>query len=99
MDVFLEGNPLGGVWFEVYAPENYGRPIGRGSFENATGRLVWAGGHWNASGDWLAHVANDSANSVRYQLTSVSRVIGKCDSISYWEYIGTSLVYWTRCKE
>lgn len=98
MDVFLEGNPLEGMTFEVFAPNNLQRPIGQGSLDNTRSRLVWAGGYWNSSGDWLARVNNANPTAAQYKLTSTARVIGMCDSVSYWEYIGKNLVYWTRCR-
>lgn len=98
MDVFLEANPLDGMTFEVFTPDNLQRPIGQGSLDNTRSRLVWAGGHWNSSGDWLARVNNANPMAVQYKLTSSTRVIGMCDSVSYWEWIGKNLVYWTRCR-
>lgn len=98
MDVFLEANPLDGITFDVYAPGNLDKPIGQGTLQASSGRLTWSGGHWDSTGDWLARVNNANPSSVQYKLTSQTQVIPKCDSISYWEYIGKNLVYWTRCK-
>ena len=98
MDVFLEANPLDGLTMDVYAPGNLDRPIGQGTLDNKTHRLAWAGGHWDSTGDWLARITNGNSSSVQYKLTSDTREIPKCESISYWEYIGKERVYWTRCK-
>ncbi len=96
MEVFLEASPLQGVSMQVFAPGNLDRPIGQGSLER--GRLVWAGGKWNSSSDWLARVTNNNPGTVSYRLTSSTREIGACDSWSYWEWIGKNLVYWTACR-
>jgi len=43
IDVFLDANPLSGMALDLYAPGNLSDPIGRGTLQQATGRLVWAG--------------------------------------------------------
>jgi hypothetical protein len=43
IDVFLDANPLKGMALDLYAPGNLSDPIGRGTPQQATGRLVWAG--------------------------------------------------------
>jgi len=98
IDASLEANPLDGVTMQVFAPGNLDRPIGQGTYQSSSGRLVWSGGKWNSSGDWMAKITNSNANAVQYKLTATAAAIPPCDSISYWEKIGTADVYWTRCK-
>lgn len=98
IDASLEANSLDGVSMQVFAPDSPDRPIGQGSVQNSTGHLVWSGGKWSSIGDWMARIANTSSAAVWYKLTISGYSIGQCDSISYWEKIGTADVYWTRCK-
>lgn len=98
IDASLEANSLDGVSMQVFAPDSPDRPIGQGSVQNSTGHLVWSGGKWSSIGDWMARIANTSSAAVWYKLTVSGYSIGQCDSISYWEKIGTADVYWTRCK-
>jgi len=98
IDVFLDANPLSGMALDVYAPGKLSDPIGRGTLQQATGRLVWAGGHWNSEGDWFARVTNGNPMAVQYTLTSSAHGISKKSCYSYWEYIGTQPVYWTECQ-
>lgn len=98
IDAFLEANPLDGVTMQVFPPGNLGQPIGQGTYQNATGKLVWSGGKWNSTGDWMAKITNGGSGAVQYKLTTTGFTIGQCDSISYWEKIGNADVYWTRCK-
>jgi len=99
IDVFLDANPLSGMSFAVYAPGNLSDPIGHGTLQQSTGRLVWAGGHWRSEGDWMARVANNNPMAVRYTLTSSARAIGNKSCSSYWENYPTGQrVYWTECE-
>lgn len=98
IDASLEANSLDGVSMQVFAPDSPDKPIGQGSLQNSTGHLVWSGGKWSSIGDWMARIANTSSAAVWYKLTVSGYSIGQCDSISYWEKIGTADVYWTRCK-
>jgi len=98
MDVFLEAKPLGGITLEVYAPGQLDQPIGHGTFQAATGRLVWAGGHWQSEGNWLARVTNGNPASAQYKLTSSAKDISGKSCYSYWEDIGNQPVYWTVCQ-
>jgi hypothetical protein len=97
ISVFLEAKPLDGMTMDVYAPGQLEQPIGRGTLERATNRLVWAGGHWQSEGDWLARLTNGNSTSVQYKLTSTAKDISNKSCYSYWEYIGDQPVYWTRC--
>lgn len=94
----LGANSLNGLSMQVYAPGIFDHPIGQGTYENSSGRLTWAGGKWNSSGDWLARITNSASSPITYYLSVTATEIGQCDSISYWEKIGTADVYWTRCK-
>jgi hypothetical protein len=98
IDAFLEALPLEGVTLQVFAPGNPDQPIGQGTYQRATGKLVWAGGKWNSTGDWMAKITNGNSGTVQYKLTTRAEPIPRCESISYWEKIGTADVYWTRCK-
>jgi hypothetical protein len=98
MDVFLEAKPLDGVTMEVYAPGLLDQPIGQGTFQAATGRLVWAGGHWQSEGAWLARVINGNSVPIQYKLTSSVKDVAGKSCYSYWENIGTERVYWTECR-
>jgi hypothetical protein len=98
MDVFLEAKPPDGMTLEVYAPGQLDQPIGHGTFQAATGALVWAGGHWQSEGDWLACVINGNPVPVRYKLTSSAKDISGKSCYSYWENIGAQRVYWTKCQ-
>ena len=97
IDVWLEANPLGGVSMAIYAPNGSDAPIGRGTPDNSQ-RLVWSGGHWEGEGNWYALIANSNPVSVQYRIQSSARDISNKSCYSYWEYIGTSLVYWTKCN-
>lgn len=98
MDVALQAKPLDGVSFEVYAPNQLGQPIGQGTYQNQTASLVWAGGFWQANGSWLARVVNSNPTSAQYKMTSAVKDISKKSCYSYWEYIGTHYVLWTKCE-
>jgi len=99
LDVFLDANPLSGMSLEVFAPGNLSTPIGRGTLQNSTGRLVWAGGHWRSQGDWFARVTNHNPMAVQYTLTSSARDISNKSCYSYWEYFPNgAYVYWTECQ-
>jgi hypothetical protein len=98
MDVSLEAKPLDGMTMEVYAPGQLDQPIGHGTFQAATGALVWAGGHWQSEGNWLAHVINGNPVSVQYKLTSSAKDISNKTCYSYWENIGDARVLWTECR-
>ena len=98
IDVFLEGKPLDGLGLEVYAPGNLDQPIGHGTYQAATNRLVWAGGHWQSEGDWLGRVTNSNHAPVQYKLTSSGQDISNKSCYSYSEYIGTNPVIWTKCE-
>ncbi len=98
MDVSLEAKPLDGITMEVYAPGQLDQPIGHGTYQTATGRLVWAGGHWQSEGNWLARVINGNPAPVQYKLTSSAKDISNKSCYSYWENIGDQRVYWTECR-
>jgi hypothetical protein len=98
IDVFMEGKPLDGLSLEVYAPGQLDQPIGHGTMQAATNRLVWAGGHWQSQGDWLGRVTNSNPVSVQYKLVSSGQDISKKSCYSYWETLGSSPVYWTKCE-
>jgi len=98
LSVFLEAKPLDGMSLDVYAPGQLDQPIGRGTLQLASGSLVWAGGHWQSEGDWLARVTNGNPASVQYKLTSSAKDISGKSCYSYWEDIGTQHVYWTECQ-
>ena len=98
IDVFLDATPLSGMALYVYAPGNLSDPIGQGTPQKSTGRLVWAGGHWQSEGDWFARVTNSNPMAVQYTLTSSAHEINKKSCYSYWEHIGTQPVYWTECQ-
>ncbi|MBM3127799.1 MAG: hypothetical protein FJ009_04090 [Chloroflexi bacterium] len=99
IDVFLDAKPLSGMALAVFAPGNLSDPIGQGTLQNSSGRLVWAGGHWKSEGDWLARVTNQNPMAVQYTLTSSGRDISKKSCYSYWEsYPNGARVYWTECQ-
>jgi hypothetical protein len=98
IDAFLEANPIDGVTMQVFSPDNLERPIGQGTYQSSSGRLGWAGGKWNSTGAWMAKITNGNSGAVQYKLTATATAIPPCESISYWEKIGTADVYWTRCK-
>lgn len=98
IDALLQARPLTGMTMEVFTPDNRERAIGQGTFQRGLDGLGWSGGHWDSQGDWLARVTNGNPAPVQYRLVSATIGIGACESISYWEYIGPNLVYWTRCK-
>jgi hypothetical protein len=98
IDALLESKIPDGVSMEIFSPSNLDHPIGRGTFERNLGGLSWSGGHWESGGDWLARVTNGSSIAIQYRVTAATQEIDKCESISYWEWIGSNYVYWTRCK-
>ena len=98
MDVWLDANPLGGVSMAIYAPNGSDTPIGRGTPDNSNPpRLVWSGGHWQGEDNWYALITNSNPVPVQYRIQSTARDISNKTCFSYWEYIGTALVYWTKC--
>jgi hypothetical protein len=100
IEVSLDANPLSGMALYVYAPGNSSDPIGQGSLQKSTGRLFWAGGHWQSEGAWLARVANNNPMAVQYTLTSSGQAIGNKSCYSYWENLPTGQrVYWTECQK
>ena len=100
IEAFLDANPLSGIALYVYAPGNLSDPIGQGSLQKSTGRLVWAGGHWRSEGAWLARVANNNPMAVQYTLTSSGQAMGNKSCYSYWENLPTGQrIYWTECQK
>jgi hypothetical protein len=61
-------------------------------------RLVWAGGHWQSDGDWVARVTNTNPTAVQYKLTTTAKDMSNKSCYSYWEYINGSPYYWTECQ-
>lgn len=99
IDVFLDAQPLSGMSFAVFAPGNLSNPIGQGTLQPSSGRLVWAGGHWRSQGDWFARVTNHNSMTVQYRVTTSARDISNKSCYSYWEYYQTgAYVYWTECQ-
>lgn len=98
IDVLLQAKPLDGVTMDVFAPNQLAQPIGRGTYQRALDGLVWAGGHWNADGNWLARINNSNAASVQYKLSSNIKDISNKTCESYWESLGNAPVYWTVCQ-
>ncbi len=98
MDVAMQAKPLDGVTFEVYAPAQLDQPIGHGTYQTQTDSLVWAGGQWQANGNWLARILNRNPMAVQYKFTSSAKDIHNKSCRSYWETLGGSPVYWTVCE-
>jgi hypothetical protein len=98
ISVFLDAKPLDGINMDIFAPGQLEQPIGRGTLQSATGQLVWAGGHWQSEGDWLARVTNRTLTAVQYKLSSSTKDISNKSCYSYWEYIGNQPYYWTECR-
>lgn len=98
IDVALQAKPLDGLTMEVYAPRQMDQPIGHGTYQKQTDSLVWAGGHWQADGAWLARINNSNSAPVQYKLSSNVKDISNKTCHSYWEYLGTAPVYWTVCE-
>ena len=98
MDVALQAKPLDGLSFEVYAPHELGQSVGHGTLQSQTASLVWAGGHWQADGSWLARITNSNLTAAQYKFTSVVKDVSNKSCQSYWEYIGANRVYWTVCE-
>ncbi len=98
MDVWLDANPVGGVSMAIYAPNGSDKPVGYGTPDKSNAdRLLWSGGHWQGEGNWYARIANNNPLPVQYRIQSNARDISNKSCYSYWEYIGSNLVYWTRC--
>jgi hypothetical protein len=97
IDVWLEATPLGGVGMLIYAPNGSDVPIGRGTLSKDD-RLGWSGGHWSGEGYWYALVTNGNPMSIQYRITSSQQDISNKSCWSYWEYIGSTPVYWTKCQ-
>ena len=99
MDVWLDATPHSGVGMAIYAPNGSDQPIGRGTPYNADPtRLVWSGGHWTGGGYWYALITNSNPMAIQYRITSSQQNISNKSCWSYWEYIGSSPVYWTKCE-
>ncbi len=101
IEVFLDANPLSGMSLAVFAPGNLSDPIGQGTLQKSSGRLVWAGGHWRSEGTWMARVTNGNPMAVQYTLTTTAHAIGQKNCYSYWETYQTTgqRVYWTECQK
>lgn len=99
MDVFLDADPSNSLSMAIYAPREFGKPIGRGSpYPQDRTRMVWSGGNWRADGDWVALITNNTPMQVRYKITSSGQDISNKSCYGYWEYIGTNYVYWSICR-
>lgn len=98
IDAFLEAKPIDGITMQIFAPGNLQDPIGQGTYQKSSGQLVWSGGKWDSSGNWIAKIINSNSGAVQYKVTANASPIPPCDSISYWEKIHGQNVYWTRCK-
>jgi hypothetical protein len=99
IDVFLDSPLLSGMVLQIYAPGNLSDPVGQGTLQKGTGRLAWAGGHWNSDGDWMARVTNNNPLPANYTLTSSVRDISNKSCYGYWEYLPTGqYVYWSECR-
>lgn len=98
MDVFLDADPMSNVALEVFAPNQFHKPIGIGTLSKGGVQLVWAGGHWRSEGDWVAKITNNNPLSINYRLTSWVKNISNKTCYSYWEYIGSNYTYWTECQ-
>ncbi len=99
MDVWLDATPRTGVGMTIYAPNGSDQPVGRGTPHNADPtRLVWSGGHWSGDGYWYALITNSNPISIQYRVTSTQQDITNKTCWSYWEYIGSNPVYWTKCQ-
>lgn len=98
MDVFLDAIPLSNVSMEIFAPNQFHRPVGYGTSSKDGARLVWAGGHWKSQGDWVAKITNGNPVPISYRLSSSAIDISNKSCYSYWEWIGPNYVYWTECR-
>ena len=99
MQVFLDAELHLGVSLDIFAPNQSDVPIGRGTpLKAEPTRLFWEGGSWRTNGEWYAAVRNNNPVPVRYKIASTAKPIGAKSCYSYWEYIGTNLVYWTECR-
>jgi hypothetical protein len=98
MDVFLDAIPMSNVSMQVFAPNQFHKPIGYGTLSKDGARLVWAGGHWKSQGDWVAKITNGNPIPISYRLTSSAIDISNKSCYSYWEWIGPNYVYWTECR-
>ncbi len=99
MDVVLEVDPAGSLTMDVFPPGDFNRAIGQGTPNKGdTSRLVWAGGHWRAQGDWMARITNNTSVAVRYKLTSSANDVSNKSCYGYWEWIGADHVWWTVCN-
>jgi hypothetical protein len=99
MDVWLDAAPSSGVGMAIFAPNGSDKPVGVGTPDKADQtRLVWSGGHWSGEGSWYALVTNNNPASVQYRVTSSQQDISNKTCWSYWEYIGSNPVYWTKCS-
>lgn len=98
MTVFLDAIPMSNVSMQVFAPNQFHKPVGYGASSKDGTRLVWAGGHWKAHGDWVAKITNGNPVPLRYRLTSSAVDISNKSCYSYWEWIGPNYVYWTECR-
>lgn len=105
LDVWLDANGRSGVTFAAYAPEQLNQlatnldipPKGRGAplKQDPSHDLMWSGAQ--ARGVWSFLVTNSNPFQVDYRLGSrQSTEERNCNS--YWEWIGTSYVYWTACR-
>jgi hypothetical protein len=102
LDVWVDANGKSGLGLSVYSPEQTNNlslttpPKGRGTINGAPGHdLYWSGSQ--ARGTWYALVTNSNASPVQYKIGS-SRADADRNCVSYWEWIGKDLVWWTACR-
>ena len=99
IDVKLTAEPISGVLLDIFAPNQSDVPIGRGTATKSDPpTLIWSGGSWRTNGNWYARITNSYSAPIRFQVVSTATQMGQKDCYSYWENIGTSLVYWTECN-
>jgi hypothetical protein len=103
LNVWLDAYGKSGITFAMYSPDQRNvlsvdtPPKGRGApiKNDPSHDLFWAGSQ--AAGVWYALVRNYNSVPVQYRINYRQATEDRICR-SYWEWIGSSYVYWTACR-
>jgi len=103
LDVWLDSKPSGGVTLAAFSPEQTNGlsvatpPKGRAApvKTEPSHDIFWLGS--SARGVWYFLVTNTNPFPVQYMIGDKQSTFDR-NCWSYWEYIGSTPVYWTKCS-
>ena len=105
LELQLETNPPNLVSLAIYSPDQMAgaismdKPIGRGTTNKGLPEnvLFWKAGYARP-GAWFALVTNNTGTNVLYKLSHNQQDTSTKNCFGYWEYIGTTRIYWVDCS-